>query len=66
MRIMIGNSSFHFCVIPGRGIAANPEPMNTDIRWLFPDAGASFSQTAFMGSGFIAARCPGMTEKITG
>jgi hypothetical protein len=53
-----------FLVIPGRGKAANPEPMNTDFRRFRVKASASHSPTVFMGSGFIAARCPGMTFEI--
>jgi len=48
-------------VIPGRGIAADPEPMNTVLS-----KGAPFMRrlqpSVCLGSGFDPAGRPGMTE----
>jgi hypothetical protein len=42
-------SAFYFAVVPGLGEAESPEPMDTGL-WN-------------MGSGFAAARRPGMTSQ---
>jgi hypothetical protein len=35
--------------------------MNTGVEVFRSEAGASREKPVFLGSGFIAARCPGMT-----
>jgi hypothetical protein len=53
----------NFFVIPGRGIAANPEPMHTDGCRVSAGVGALFQETVFMGSGPSPVGCPGMTPE---
>jgi hypothetical protein len=52
----------HKNVIPGRVVGANPEPMNTDSSGKASAIELNERLPVFMGSGFIAARCPGMTR----
>ncbi len=48
-------------IIPGRTAGPSPEPMNTEAAGAAPHIGAKWSRPVFMGSGLIAAQCPGMT-----
>ncbi len=48
-------------VIPGRGEAANPEPMNTGSGRTRKNRCAQLSRPVFMGSGPVPPGHPGMT-----
>jgi len=53
----------NFFVIPGRGVAASPEPMNTAAAGFARSLALRFPESVFMGSGPSAPRCPGMTVR---
>jgi hypothetical protein len=48
-------------IIPGRGQAANPEPMNTASGRTRKNRCAQLSRPVFMGSGPVPPGHPGMT-----
>jgi hypothetical protein len=58
----LGRGAYH-TVIPGRGSAASPEPMNTGAENDAPTVGTDTARSVVMGSGPGPAGRPGMTEE---